>query len=196
MTIQDVLALYDRQMEEAWRELREALVHACSMACLRAEIDPREADDMAQEGIVRTARDGFAALRNLDGKVLLSSWASGVARNLIRERLREKQWHGVVEAVESEGHPESTTDSAVEGSEALHLAALTDKERAAIRERIEGRPEREAGLRLGISRSTFRDRVRRATKRLMRVHGALPQLPEISRGWAEGLLDAGASWLR
>ncbi len=195
MTIEELLALGNRDRDAAWEPLRSALLRGSLWACREAGIDPAEAEDIAQDGLLRAARNDFAALRDAGGRVLLSSWARGMARNLVHEKRRAAR--GVLRlGDEPPGRPEPQAKTPADGWETLDLSCLTDKEAAAVRERIDGRSEREAARRLGIGRTSFRERVERAVKRLKRAHGTLPLLPEMSRGWAEELLDRMPRWVR
>lgn len=156
-------------------------------ACRRVGLNPAEADDIARDGLVRAARNDFAALRNTGPQVLLSLWARGVARNLAHERLRNRRVARLVD--EPAARFEFPADAPISGWEAVDFSSLTAKEEAAIRERIGGRSEREAANRLRISRATLRDRVARAVRRLRRAHGTMPPLPDMSRRWAEELIE-------
>jgi len=191
VTIQELLA---QDADARWGHLRTALSLGALRACRRAGLDPTEAEDIAQEGLVRAARARFAALREAVPSALLSSWTRGMARNLVREKLRTSS--PVRFAKEPTAAAEAPGDVPAHGWNDVDLSALTDKEQAALHERIAGRSEREAACRLRISRAAFCERMERAVRRLKRIHGALPRLPDISRGWAKQLLGRKPSWLR
>ena len=76
------------------------------------------------------------------------------------------------------------------------MSSLTPKQAAALRARLIGQSERAAARNLGVSRATFRDRVRGAVRKLRRANGQIPPLPDMSRRWAKELLDATPKWLK
>jgi DNA-directed RNA polymerase specialized sigma24 family protein len=180
-------------MSGGLESLRASLLRGSRWACRKLGLDAGEADDVAHDSLVRAARDDFAALRGAGAGTPLSSWARGIAKNLVRERLRDGRPSHLPEDPSERPEPPAET---ADGWDSVDLSSLTDKEGAAIRERIGGRSEREAACRLGISRATFRDRMMRGVRRLQRVHGTLPALPEISRGWAEEMLERKRNLLR
>jgi DNA-directed RNA polymerase specialized sigma24 family protein len=182
----------ERDRDAAWEELRVALVSSCGSACASAGLSAAEAEDIAHDGLARMAETDFATLRAAAPRVFLSSWSRGVARNLVRARLRDAPPSALAS---DPRQPEPAEEIPATGWEALDLVSLTDSQAEAIRARLEGRSERAAAATLGISRATLRDRVHRAVRALRRTHGELPPLPEMSRSWAEGLLDRKPSWL-
>lgn len=194
MTIEELLALRDHDREAAWESLRASLLRGSRWACRKLGLDAGEADDVAHDSLVRAARDDFAALRGAGAGTPLSSWARGIAQNLVREKLRGDRPLRLPEDLPA--CPALAAEASADGWDAVDLSSLTGREVLAVRERIDGRSEREAARRLGISRSTFRDRLTRGMRRLQRAHGTLPALPEVSRGWAEEMLERKPSLLR
>ncbi len=194
MRIQEWQALVGRDRDAGWCALRSALVAASEFICVSAGLSGADAEDIAHDGLARLAADGFAALQDVDPRVALSSWVRGVAQNLARRRLRERR-----QLLVNRGrgaHACGGGGANRDGWEGLDLGSITSKGAAAIRERLDGMSDRQAAKRLGVSRSTFRDRVARAVRQLRRAHGGTRTLPEGSRRWADMLLHGNPPWLR
>jgi DNA-binding CsgD family transcriptional regulator len=194
MTIGELLATAEGDRTALWQVIRSELLSCAKRLCSRIGWDAAEAEEIAEDGLERVARRDFAPLHAARGQVLLSAWARGVARNVLRERMRIRRPAQLdVERVERLG---TETWMPSEGWETLDLSALTPKELLAVRSRISGRSDRESARTLGISRSTFRDRIKRAIRRLKRIHGVIPPLPPMSRAWAWEVLHARPPWLK
>lgn len=188
MRIGEFLALVKRDPETAWRSLRNALRDACIRACRRVGVHPSEAEDLAEEGILRASEGDWAALRRCRSSLSIPVWAGGVARNLVRELARGQSLERRArKRAERDG---GRRDSPSRGWADLDLGCLTREQTEALRLRLEGRSEREGARVVGISREAFRERVARAIRALARAHGTLPPLPPRTRGWAEALLRA------
>lgn len=192
MQVAEFQALVKSDPEAAWKAMEAILVASCRTACLRARIDRSEAEDLAHDGLAGAAREEFAVLSGVDGKRSLRVWASGVARNLARKRIRDLARARRIEPTTSAGAP---LERPTAGWGSLELSCLTDKQREALLLILRGRSEREAARALGVARATIQDRVQRAVRRLRRAYGTLPPLPEATRSWAEDLLERRPAWL-
>lgn len=191
LRVDELLQLFARDRDAAWEALQAALISSSLHACRVAGVGASEAENLAHDGLERAARCDFAALRNAEGTIPLGAWTNGIARNLVWELLRARRSSGLDETTAT-----IQADDHTEGWEAIDMSSLTHKEAIAVREVLEGRSERAAARTLGISRSTLRDRVTRAVRRLQRIAGTLPPLPRMSRHWAENLLDTRPRWLK
>lgn len=181
MTVEAFLSLVGGDRDRAWDILLSSLVSACVSVGVR----PEEAEDVAHEAITRVAEGGFTALRKTRPGVALSAWSRGLVRNLLHERRRDRGLRTL--AVEP---PEPDPVQANrDGWEGLDLTSLSAPQAQAVRARLDGQSERAAAETLGISRAAFRGRIRAAIVQMKRACGNLPPLPEMSRGWAEDLLD-------
>lgn len=125
---------------------------------VRARVGAADADDVAQEAIVRIAR-GLAQVRD-DGALL--GWASAVVRGTVADFHRARQ--GVVEAAELEA-PSGDDPSALTAIEPFleaFLALVPEPYREAVRlVDLAGRQQVEVAKTLGIPLSTMKSRVQR-----------------------------------
>ena len=129
--------------------------------------DPAEADDVAQEALIRIARglDGFR------GRARFSTWCFGVTLNCARDRLRATSRRT---AALKEAAVMATIDAAAIESEDAHddalwraVRALPDGQREAVLlVHVEGLSHREAGAALGCVEATVSWRLFAARRRL------------------------------
>jgi RNA polymerase sigma-70 factor (ECF subfamily) len=152
-----LLVLYANGDSDAARELAQRLVPRILGYASRTLADRAEAEDIAQEVMLRLWR---AAPDWRSGEAQVSTWAYRVAANLCTDRLRARKRRRA-EALDSVAEPQDDAPSAVQGlieterqaALTTALASLPDRQREAVVLRhIEGmaNPEIAAVMQVGV----------------------------------------------
>jgi len=150
-----------------------------------AALDGRHAD-AASEVLVRSMRDGCAALRRARSESPLRAWLANTLRYVKLEEARRRSRDGRVELSSGlrclRANPQPTS---IPGWGDLDLSKLTVAQRTAWELRMAGATQLEIARELGISRVAVRERLARAVQRLSdRVEGAVQD-----RTWVAEMLQ-------
>lgn len=128
-----LLVLFGNGDGDAARVLTRRLTPLAYRVALRMLRDPAEAEDVAQEAMLRLWR---AASDWRQGEAKVSTWLYRVAANLSTDRLRRRRMTGLDDAGEPEdGRPAVVAEMIeAERNEALQaaLAALPERQRLAV----------------------------------------------------------------
>lgn len=153
---------------EAYRTLVKAHLTHVLITARRILRDDAEAEDMAQEAMLRMWRNAGTLVLGDGG---LRPWLRRVVTNLSLDRLRRGRLTDVVDAVPEEAEPASQS-TALEADEAKRrvdaaLAALPERQRVALTLfHYEGLSQIEVGDMLGISDEAVESLLARARRAL------------------------------
>ncbi|MGA7119761.1 MAG: sigma-70 family RNA polymerase sigma factor [Polyangiaceae bacterium] len=152
--------------EGARRELRAVLVTGLRRALSRRGVAEDLCEDFAQEAMLRV-RERLAAFR---GEARFTTWALSIATRIAFDELRHKRWKDVsFDAVSADAKRPLVFEPRVEASQDRGLVRervlaslrdvlendLTDRQRAALVAELNGMPQAEIALQLGMSRNAL-----------------------------------------
>ena len=126
MTTDQLVVLLEQDRDAGWTELYGSLLSACVAECAAARQDRVEARDIAHDAVTRIAVGGFTTLRDAGNGVPLAAWSRGVARNLVRERVRDRAPRSLVSDPSEPEEDQQRKGLIAKGWGTLDLSSLTD----------------------------------------------------------------------
>lgn len=182
----DVLELLDKgEAARAWLLVQEATQAAVRFPSLRQRLSTSDADDLAQEALLRAFDRRAEALRRAPRDTPLEAWLSGTMKNLAREGQRRERALRLLPFQKDGAHGTlPVAQGAPQGWEGIDLSRLTQRQRVAIDLRLQGWSIRAISRQLGITWPSARDIVQRAVARLRAPASKPPLLHQWARSVA------------
>ncbi len=169
----------------AWAELRVQCHRSASRLARRWRLQGADVEDVGDTVLLRAVVDDYAALRRGDRSAPLAAWLTGVARNVIRERLRDERGRSPVRVEELPDRERSDdAEHFAPDRRRIHLDDLTRAQRSVVAPLLEGLSERRVAMELGITRDRVHDVKRRAMTRLRSEGTLVPEHSATARSWA------------
>ncbi len=171
------MAIDGPEGDGARRELRALLVGGLRRVLASRGIGDDVCEDFAQDALVRVR----ARLDTFRGDSRFTTWAMSIATRLAFDELRHKRWKDVsFEAltqdakgpVTFEPRAEASQERGLERERVLHVLAevlehgLTDKQRAVLSAELQGMPQAEIAVQLGMNRNALYKLAHDARKRV------------------------------
>ncbi len=171
------MAIDGPEGDGARRELRALLVGGLRRVLASRGIGDDVCEDFAQDALVRVR----ARLDTFRGDSRFTTWAMSIATRLAFDELRHKRWKDVsFEALTQDAKGPVTFEPRAEASQeqglarerVLHVLAevlehgLTDKQRAVLSAELQGMPQAEIAVQLGMNRNALYKLAHDARKRV------------------------------